>query len=111
MIDETRGGRDLCIFQIDLFSAQELVLKTILKAAEHEKEIRVSNSTRMQTSSAQATQRLRRAAKDLFAKLPAELRGNPHAQVLVEKCGGGGQCHGDAPQQAPYCARLPVKGP
>lgn len=42
VIDEARGEKNLCIFQVDLFSARGAIPKTILEAAEREKEIRFS---------------------------------------------------------------------
>ncbi len=84
VIDEARGDRDLCIFQVDLFSSQGLVPKTILEAAEREKEIRFSSRTRLNTTAALETQRLHKAARNLFDKLPAELRDDPDARILTE---------------------------
>jgi NTE family protein len=86
VIDKARGDRDLCIYQVDLFSAQGLVPKTILEAAEREKEIRFSSRTRMNTTAAVESQRLRKAAKALFDKLPAGLRDDPDAKALTENC-------------------------
>ncbi|MDO8354436.1 MAG: patatin-like phospholipase family protein, partial [Aestuariivirga sp.] len=45
VIDEARGEKSLCIFQVDLFPARGVVPKTILEAAEREKEIRFSSRT------------------------------------------------------------------
>jgi NTE family protein len=84
VIDEASGDNDLCIFQVDLFSAQGLVPKTILEATEREKEIRFSSRTRLNTTAAMETQRLRKAARNLFAKLPEELRTDPDAGILME---------------------------
>jgi NTE family protein len=84
VIDEARGDRDLCIYQVDLFSATGMVPRTILEAAEREKEIRYSSRTRLNTTAAMESQRLRKAAKNLFDKLPAELRGDPDARILLE---------------------------
>ena len=83
VIDEAHGDKDLCIYQVDLFSSQGMVPKTILEAAEREKEIRFSSRTRMNTTAAMKTQALRKAAKRLCAKLPAELRDDPDLQILL----------------------------
>ncbi len=85
VIDEAGDNHDLCIFQVDLFSARGLVPKTILEAAEREKEIRFSSRTRLNTTAALETQRLRKAARNLYAKLPEELRADPDAAILMEK--------------------------
>ncbi len=83
VIDETHNGRNLCIFQVDLFSARGAVPKTILEAAEREKEIRFSSRTRLNTKSAQDSQRVRKAAQRLLAKLPQSMRDDPDAKLLT----------------------------
>jgi NTE family protein len=84
VIDEANGGHDLCIFQVDLFSSRGLVPSTIFEAAEREKEIRFSSRTRLNTTAAMESQRLRKAAKNLVAKLPESFRDDPDTQVLLE---------------------------
>ena len=84
VIDEARGERNLCIFQVDLFSARGAIPKTILEAAEREKEIRFSSRTRFNTTTAQNSQRLSKAAQRLVAKLPESLRDDPDAKILLE---------------------------
>lgn len=83
VIDEARGEKSLCIFQIDLFPARGVVPKTILEAAEREKEIRFSSRTRFNTTAAQELQRLNKAAQRLVAKLPESLRDDPDAEILT----------------------------
>ncbi len=85
VIDEDRGDKNLCIYQVDLFPAEGLVPKTILESAEREKEIRFSSRTRLNTTAALESQRLRKAAQNILAKLPAELRDSPDAKILCEK--------------------------
>ena len=84
VIDEANGGKDLCIFQVDLFSSRGLVPSTIFETAEREKEIRFSSRTRLNTTAALESQRLRKAAKNLVAKLPESFRDDPDARVLLE---------------------------
>jgi NTE family protein len=84
VIDEANGGKDLCIFQVDLFSSRGLVPSTIFEAAEREKEIRFSSRTRLNTTAAMESQRLRKAAKNLVAKLPESFRDDPDTRVLLE---------------------------
>ena len=83
VIDEARGEKSLCIFQVDLFPARGVVPKTILEAAEREKEIRFSSRTRFNTTAAQELQRLNKAAQRLVAKLPESLRDDPDAKILT----------------------------
>ena len=80
---------DLCIFQVDLFSARGEIPKTILEAAGREKEIRYSSRTRLNTSVARDMMRLRKAAERLARKLPEDLRNDPDAMALTMKSHGG----------------------
>ena len=87
VIDEAHSEKNLCIFQVDLFPARGAIPKTILEAAEREKEIRFSSRTRLNTTAAQNTQRLNKAAQRLIAKLPDSMRDDPDAKILMEnKC-------------------------
>ncbi len=83
VIDETHNGKNLCIFQVDLFAARGAVPKTILEAAEREKEIRFSSRTRLNTTAAQDSQRMRKAAQRLLASLPQPMRDDPDAKLLT----------------------------
>ncbi len=83
VIDEERGEKSLCIFQVDLFPARGVIPKTILEVAEREKEIRFSSRTRFNTDAAQHIQRLNKAAQRLVAKLPESLRDDPDAKILT----------------------------
>ena len=88
VIDEARGEKSLCIFQVDLFPARGANPKSILEAAEREKEIRYSSRTRFNTTAAQNIQRFSKAAQRLVAKLPDALRNDPDAKILLENsCG------------------------
>ena len=84
VIDSADRAQNLCIFQVDLFSAQGEMPRTIMEAAEREKEIRFSSRTRMTTSAALSEQRLRKAAANLLKKLPKELQNDADVKVLME---------------------------
>ena len=78
------GGprEDMCVFQIDLFSARGQLPETMLEVAQREKDIRFSSRTRLNTDTFLELQTLRRAARRLFGKLPDELKSDPDAQML-----------------------------
>ncbi len=84
VIDSANAIDSLCIYQVDLFSARGDLPRTILEAAEREKEIRFSSRTRMVTAAAEADHRLRMAAQKLLKKLPESLRNDPDAKLLME---------------------------
>ena len=84
VIDGADLEDDLCIYQVDLFSSRGVLPRTILEAAEREKEIRFSSRTRMTTAAAESEQRLRTAAQNLYKKLPENLRDDPDAKLLME---------------------------
>ncbi len=84
VIDSANGADNLCIYQVDLFSSRGAMPKTIMEAAEREKEIRYSSRTRMVTAAAEADHRLRMAAQNLLKKLPENLRNDPDAKLLMD---------------------------
>ncbi len=84
VIDNAGPTDNLCIYQVDLFPSRGVLPRTILEAAEREKEIRYSSRTRMSTTAAEQEQRLRMAAQNLLKKLPEKLRNDPDAQLLME---------------------------
>lgn len=77
---------DLCIFQVDLFSARGALPKDLFDVEAREKEIRFSSRTRMNTDQFRKLQTIRMAAKRLMEKLPDELKDDPDAKLL-EKIG------------------------
>jgi NTE family protein len=84
---ESDGPReDMCVFQVDLFSARGELPQTLANVAQREKDIRYSSRTRMNTDMFRELQSLRRAARRLYRKLPEELQADPDAQYL-EGCG------------------------
>lgn len=81
VLDE-ETGRDLLIFQVDLFSARGQLPQTLLEAAEREKDIRFSSRTRMNTDKNKQIHNARMAVRDLISKLPEELKNDPSVQFL-----------------------------
>jgi len=80
---ERSGPReDMCIFQIDLFSAKGCLPKTLFDITQREKEIRYSSRTRLNTDVFRELQTIRRAIRHLRSKVPQELRDNPNWQLL-----------------------------
>jgi NTE family protein len=80
---EGAGARqDMCIFQLDLFSAKGTVPQTLFEIAQREKEIRYSSRTRLNTDVFHELQTIRRAIRRLRTKLPAELHDDLDWQVL-----------------------------
>jgi NTE family protein len=75
---------DLLIFQIDLFSARGPLPRSLLEAAEREKDIRFSSRTRMNTDKNRQIHNARKAVRDLIDKLPDHLKDDPSAVFLRE---------------------------
>jgi NTE family protein len=86
VLDDGGPREDMCIFQVDLFSARGQVPQTLLEVAQREKDIRYSSRTRMNTDTFRDLQTMRRAARRLYRKLPGNLKNDPDAQYL-EGCG------------------------
>ncbi len=79
---DAESGRDLLIFQVDLFSARGPLPETLLEAAEREKDIRFSSRTRMNTDKNRQLHNARRAVLDLLGKLPDHLKEDPSVAFL-----------------------------
>ena len=80
---ERSGPReDMCIFQIDLFSAKGCMPETLFDITQREKEIRYSSCTRLNTDVFRELQTIRRAIRQLRTKVPQELCDNPNWQLL-----------------------------
>ncbi|MGH6708832.1 MAG: DUF3734 domain-containing protein, partial [Bradyrhizobium sp.] len=79
---EEEVGRDLLIFQVDLFSARGDLPATLLEAAEREKDIRFSSRTRMNTDKNKKLHNARMAVRDLIGKLPDYLKNDPSVELL-----------------------------
>lgn len=74
---------DMCIFQVDLFSARGPMPKTLLDVAQREKEIRYSSRTRMNTEVLKELQRLKQAIRELDGVIDAKTRASDHWQSLT----------------------------
>lgn len=81
VLDE-ETGRDLLIFQVDLFSARGDLPMSLLEAAEREKDIRFSSRTRMNTDKNKQIHNARMAVRDLIGKLPDYLKNDPSVELL-----------------------------
>ena len=79
---ESEPRRDTLAFQVDLWSAQGDLPRTMLNAVTREKEIRYSSRTRAGTDQFKRVQKLRRAAAGLLEQLPEHLKNSPEAGVL-----------------------------
>jgi NTE family protein len=90
VIDGSDPHDNLCIYQVDLFSAEGVMPTTILEAAEREKEIRYSSRTRAMTKSAMADVAFKKAVQNLIKKFPAELQQDADVKALMEKARDGG---------------------
>lgn len=74
VLDDGGPREDMCVFQIDLFSAKGPMPETLFDVAQREKDIRYSSRTRYNTDTFRELQTLRRAIRKLESSLPAELR-------------------------------------
>jgi NTE family protein len=70
------GGQrsDMCIFQLDLFSAKGPIPETLFDVSQREKDIRYSSRTRLNTDVFREMQTARRAIRRLETKLPDEVK-------------------------------------
>ena len=83
---ERSGPReDMCIFQVDLFSAKGGMPQTLFDVAQREKEIRYSSRTRLNTDVFSQLQTIRMAIRQLRTKVPQELSDNPNWQLLDQR--------------------------
>lgn len=83
VLDEPPPSPRLCVFQMDLFSAEGVMPGTLLDAVEREKEIRYSSRTRLNTDMMQDKLELRCSLKRLLGKLPKTLKDDPDAKALM----------------------------
>jgi NTE family protein len=81
VLDEA-GERNLLIFQVDLFSARGDMPKTLLEAAEREKDIRFSSRTRMNTDVYKRLQDARAALQKLIERLPPGFESGEDLELL-----------------------------
>jgi NTE family protein len=72
------------IFQVDVFPARGRLPRTLLEAAEREKDIRYSSRTRAGSDVARTVQDLRHNINTLLGNLPPALRATPEARFLEQ---------------------------
>jgi NTE family protein len=85
---DTQRDRNMLVFQVDLFSAQGTMPRSLLDVYERHKDILYSSRTRKNTTAFRDVQQLRQALKQLYDKLPAKLKEDPDAAAIVETCRG-----------------------
>jgi NTE family protein len=83
---------DLVIFQVDLFPSRGPLPLNLADVAEREKDIRYSSRTRLNTDTQLGLHELKVLARHLLAKLPEELRADPHAARLGVLAREGAVC-------------------
>jgi NTE family protein len=88
VLEMTGQRSDMCVFQVDLFSARGREPQALPDVVQREKEIRYSSRTRLNTDFFMQIQSLRRAFHRLHEKLPPELRDDPDARMLDEHACG-----------------------
>jgi len=81
VLDEA-GQRNLLIFQVDLFSARGDMPRTVLEAAEREKDIRFSSRTRLNTDMQMQLHNTKAALQKLIERLPPDLDGGEELALL-----------------------------
>ena len=81
---DVNPGRDLVIFQVDLFNASGPLPKTVMEVMEREKDIRFASRTRRSTDEGMKLQKARQAITSLIAKLSPDLRDDPEVATLTD---------------------------
>lgn len=84
IMDEQKSPVDLCVFQVDLFSAHGSLPASIWQSEAREKEIRFSSRTRFNTDMMRRLHDTSAAARRLHDKLPPALKADPDAQALLK---------------------------
>ncbi|MGU3361082.1 DUF3734 domain-containing protein [Methylobacterium sp. M6A4_1b] len=79
---DVERGRDLTVFQVDLFPARGVMPRSLVDAAEREKDIRFSSRTRLNTDMSLEIRKAKAATRNLLAKLPPELADDPDVAFL-----------------------------
>jgi NTE family protein len=82
VLDGDGPRQDMCVFQIDLFSAKGPLPETLLDVGQREKDIRYSSRTRFNTDVFRDMQTMRRALRRLERLLPDEIRLNADWKLL-----------------------------
>ncbi len=82
VLEGTGSRSDMCIFQVDLFSARGPMPESLFDIGQREKDIRFSSRTRLNTDTFKTMQTIRRAVKRLEGKLPEGVLGSIDWQLL-----------------------------
>ena len=82
VLDGSIPRTDMCIFQLDLFSARGKMPENLFDVHTREKEIRYSSRTRMGTDYSQLIQSLRRAVRRLDGVLPDDIKSTSDWELL-----------------------------
>ena len=85
VLEMTGQRSDMCVFQVDLFSARGRMPQALPDVVQREKEVRYSSRTRLNTQFFLELQSMRRAYHRLHEKLPPELRNDRDAKMLEER--------------------------
>ena len=84
VLDGGMPRQEVCIFQIDLFSARGQIPKTLFDVQAREKEIRYSSRTRLNTDFFKHVQSMRRAIRRLDNQIPDDIKSSFDWRVLAE---------------------------
>lgn len=76
-------SEDMLVFQVDLFSSQGKMPRTMMDVAARAKEIQYSSRTRMISDQLMKARQRREVAQRVLAKLPDALRDDPDVQELT----------------------------
>jgi NTE family protein len=82
VMDRRHNGDDVCIFQVDLFSARGNLPRDLSDVLAREKEIRFSSRTRYNTNEVARNERIDKALHRLLGKLPTEMADDPDVKFL-----------------------------
>ena len=82
---DSRPRQNTLAFQIDLWNARGEMPRDLNEADVRQKEIRFSSRTRAATDGFRKAQILRRAFGKLLTQLPADLRKEPHVEMLAQE--------------------------
>jgi NTE family protein len=82
IIDERNTREDICVFQVDLFSALGTMPRDMSDVLAREKEIRFSSRTRLNTNEAARHERYEKALHRLLGKLPPEFTDDRDVKYL-----------------------------
>lgn len=82
VLDGSGHREDMCVFQLDLFSAKGPMPETLFDIGQREKDIRYSSRTRLNTDVFRRMQTMRRAIRRLERVLPDDYKSSLDWQVL-----------------------------